>query len=228
MLKRTLIIFCTTFGLTLMLASDGYAQRRPKPVQKHKVVAKKPTPKNPVLPKAAHNKAVGQFRAVRNNLARDRKFSAQTHASATRSLQRARETERAQKDVHDFAKAAYRRAPMGSKNADIAKRSQLYEKQKTATRNLQTATANRANAEATFSQTRAGLKEASRQVSAANRTLSLAKKGDWMNARRVVGRAKPLKPATRPRKVSYNFTPQGPTPIGTGVRKGILKTSPRK
>ena len=223
MLKRTFFMFTIVLGMTLMSASDCTAQKRLKPVQKHKT-----TPKNPVLPKAAHNKAVGQFRAVRNNLARERQFSAQTHGSAARSLQRARETERARKDVHDFAKAAYRRGPMGTTNVDKAERSQLYEKQKIATRNLQTATARRANAEATFSQTRTNLKEAHRQVSAANRTLSFAKKGDWVNAHRVVGRAKPLKPATRPRKISYNFTPQKPTPTGAGSRKGILKTSPRK
>lgn len=243
MKKRVFFISTIALGLSLFPVTNSHAKKGAKPPQNH-AATNKAVPKtklqNPKLSKSAHNKtankAVGQFRSVRNNLARERKLALQKHTNAERNVQRTRETERARKDVHDAALgAALKRVPgnrpEGVSLTDYAKRDRGV---RDAAKLLQTATARRTKAEATFSQTRTGLREANRQVRAANRTLSLAKKSNWINAHRVAGRAKPSIPATAPRKISYNFTPQGPTPKGPTLqgagapRKGILKTSPRK
>ncbi len=231
MQQRVFFISVLAISLSMIGATNVQAKPHQKPAATSKASSQKTSTKHAALPRTAQSKAIKQFRTVRNALMAQRKVAAQKHANAARSLQRAKETERASKDVHTAAMiSALKRVPAkrpdGVSAADYAMKDRGV---RDAVKKLQTAAARRGNAAANLTQTRANFKEANRQVSAANRTLSLAKKTDWVNAYRIAGRAKPAIPPTRARKISYIFTPQGPTPKGTGgPRKGILKMSAGK
>lgn len=144
-------------------------------------------------------KAVRDLRNVRNQLSGAQTLARQKLANAQTTLTRTRETERALGDT-------------GLRESS---------------REMRAAKARRLNAENTVRDFALQYVEARRQTKAANRTLSLAKKGDWVSANASAGLKNAVRPKPRLRKITFNDTPLGPSPQGSGARKGILKTRTR-
>lgn len=221
MLSRIIALSLITASFSFVFVGNSVAQAKQRPPQKAGATA----PHRPLLTKPQSNRAINQLRSARNSLHKAQKFSSQKHKSAKRSLDRAKETERAMRDVHEGRLANAARRQQSGARLTQEQLTRISQADRVARLQLRTATTQRANAELVVSQTRSELTTARRQLSAANKRLSLAKKGDWIGAHNVTGGIRVPLGNPKGRKITFGET----TYSGDGrppVRKGKFRLPP--